>query len=225
VRERRGRALQGSMDLSKCQERLSNPRLGVYILPLPVTSRYGQNAYLAAVRDALAYCPRLNSNGKTRSQRLARPTVGPSWPFARTPRTVRLGPADCTRAGRGPSIQSTEMHLVLLRITDRSSAVRGLSAWKRIFSKTFAKNLVYEINIKNPRTVHPKGPDCPPNTWKLIFLKVFNETLLPRETTTHLNAMHANFWSKWHYGKSSQWNWSLLIVRLSILLTQSYNIL
>jgi hypothetical protein len=34
------------MDLSKCQESLSNPGHGVYILSLPVTSSYGKNAYL-----------------------------------------------------------------------------------------------------------------------------------------------------------------------------------
>jgi hypothetical protein len=145
---------------------------------------------------------------------------GPREPSAWAPRTIRgqiadrpPGPPSCTLFGS-----------VLKRITDRPQEARGLSAWKRIFSKTFAKNLTYKINIKNPRTVRPKGPDCPPNTWKLIFLKISKETLLPREIATHLNAMHANSWSKWYYGKSSQWNWSLLIVRLSILSSQSFNI-
>jgi hypothetical protein len=162
---------------------------------------------------------------KPRSQRLSWVIVGPGGLSARTPQTVRVGPSDCPRVDRGPSARSTELHSVLLRITDRPPGVRGLFAWKRIFSKTFSKNLKYLINIKNPRTVHPKGPDCPSNTWKLIFLKIFNETHLPREIATHLNAMHANFWSKWHYGKSSQWNWSLLIVRLSILSTLSFSII
>jgi hypothetical protein len=143
VRERRGRALQGSMDLSKCQERHSNPGLGVYILPFPLLAVMGKTRTSQIIRDALADCPRLNSNGKTRSQWLARLTVGPGGLSARTPQTVRLGPADCPRAGCGPPARSTELHPVLLRITDRPPGVRGLSAWKRIFSKTFAKNLKY----------------------------------------------------------------------------------
>jgi hypothetical protein len=49
------------------------------------------------------------------------------------------------------------------------------------------------MKIKHPRTVRPESSDCPPNTWKLIFLKVFNKTLILREIATHLNAMHANF--------------------------------
>jgi hypothetical protein len=162
---------------------------------------------------------------KTRSQRLSGVAVGPGGLSTRTPRTICVGPADRPWVDRGPSARSTELHSVLLRMMDLSPGVGGLSAWKRIFSKTFAKNLRYYINIKNLRTVCSKGSDCPPNTWKLNFLKIFKETLLPREIATHLNAMHANFWSKWHYGKSSQWNWSLLIVRLSILSTRSFNIL
>jgi hypothetical protein len=87
---------------------------------------------------------------KTRSQRLAELAVGladrppgPCGPSAWAPRTDRLGSADCPRAGRGPSARSIELHPVLLRITDRLPGVRGLSAWKRIFSKTFAKKLRY----------------------------------------------------------------------------------
>jgi hypothetical protein len=75
VRERIERALQGSMDLSKCQESLSNPGLRVFILPLPFTSHYGQNVYLAD-------CSRLNSNGKN-----AKSTAGRRGRWA--PRTVR----------------------------------------------------------------------------------------------------------------------------------------
>jgi hypothetical protein len=51
---------------------------------------------------------------KTRSQRLAELAVGPGEPSARTPWTIRLGPADCPQVGRGPSARSTELHPVLL---------------------------------------------------------------------------------------------------------------
>jgi hypothetical protein len=74
------RALQWSMNLSKCQEKLSQPGHGVFILPLPVTSRYVKNVYLAD-------CPRLNSNGKNTKSTTVK---GARW--AR--RTVRLGPAE-----------------------------------------------------------------------------------------------------------------------------------
>jgi hypothetical protein len=137
------------MDLSKCQERLSNPGHGVYILPLPVTSRYGKTRTSRTVHDALADCPRLNSNGKN-----AKSTAVRSGCWAG--RTVRLGPADCPRAGRGPSAWSTELHCVLLRITDRPPRVRGLSAWKRIFSKTFAKKLRYLNENQTPADRPPR---------------------------------------------------------------------
>jgi hypothetical protein len=145
------------MDLSKCQESLSKPGHGVYILPLPVTSCYGKNAYLA---DYL----RLNSNGKTAKSTSVR---SDRW----AGRTFHQDPADCPRVDHGPSARSTELHSILLRITDRPPGVRGLSAWKRIFSKTFAKKSQILNKYQKPADRPPKGLDCPPNTWKLIFLK------------------------------------------------------
>jgi hypothetical protein len=100
VRERRGRALQGSIDLSKCQERLSNPGLRVHIPPFPLLVVVGKTRTSRTVRDALADCPCLNSNGKNAKSTAGGLTVGPGGPSARTTRTVRLGPADCPRAGR-----------------------------------------------------------------------------------------------------------------------------
>jgi hypothetical protein len=99
------------------------------------------------VRDALADCPRLNSNGK-----IAKSTTGAAARWAG--RTVRQGHADRPRAGRGLSALDPEQHLVLLRITDRPPVLadcpscpadrppgpRGPSSRKRIFLKTFAKN-------------------------------------------------------------------------------------
>jgi hypothetical protein len=131
----------------KVPRRLSNPGLGVYILPLPVTSRYGQNAYLADCPR----CPReLSAFEFQRSKRevngwqgwplgRADRPPGPRGPSAWAPRTVREQAADHPP---GPP-SCTLFCSVLKRITDRPQEARGLSAWKRIFSKTFAKNLIY----------------------------------------------------------------------------------
>jgi hypothetical protein len=83
-------------------------------------------------------------------------TVGPGGPSARAPRTVRMGPADCPRVGLGPSARSTELHPILLRITDRPPGVRGLSARKRIFSKTFGQKT--QILNKYQKTRRPSAP-------------------------------------------------------------------
>jgi hypothetical protein len=112
------------------------PVLEYIYSPFPLLAVMGKTRTSRTVRDALADYPRLNSNGKN-----AKSTAVRSGRWAG--RTVRVGPSDRPRADRGPSARSTELHSVLLRITDRPPGVRGLSAWKRIFSKTFAKNLRY----------------------------------------------------------------------------------
>jgi hypothetical protein len=93
--------------LSKCQESLSNPRLGVFILPLPVTSRYGQNAYLAdcprcprglstlpsrTLHVALADCPRLNSKGKNAKSTAGRRGCWAGWTVRQDPTNRLPGP-------------------------------------------------------------------------------------------------------------------------------------
>jgi hypothetical protein len=103
------------MDLSKCQESLSNPELGVYILPLPVTSRYGQNAYLAD-------CPRLNSNSKH-----ARSTVGGIDRWAG--RTVRQGHADRPPGPRGLSAGRPRTVRPVHRAAPCSVKNNGPSTW------------------------------------------------------------------------------------------------
>jgi hypothetical protein len=98
VRERRGRVLQGSIDLSKCQEGLSNPGHGVYILPLPLLAVMSKTRTSRTVRDALADCPRLNSNGKN-----AKSTAGGTGRCAgRTVRPVHRA-APCSVKNNGPS--------------------------------------------------------------------------------------------------------------------------
>jgi hypothetical protein len=89
VRERRGRALQGSIDLSKCQESLSNPRLEYIYSPFPIPAVMGKTRTSRTVLYALADCPHLNSNGKN-----AKSTTG---------RTVRwVGRTVCQDPAYGP---------------------------------------------------------------------------------------------------------------------------
>jgi hypothetical protein len=211
-RERSGRALQGSTNLSKCQERLSQPGHGVFIPPFPLLAVMSKMRTSRTVRNALADCPRLNSNGKN-----AKSTAVKGVCWAR--RTVRQDPADALSTRAHPVLSSFE-------VNNGPSALdpRTVCPEANFVEKLCPKPQIL-IKSQKPADCPPKGPDCPPNTWKLFFLKIFNETLLPNEIATHLNAMHANSWSKWHYGKPSQWNWPLLIVRLSILSIQSFSII
>jgi hypothetical protein len=62
---------------------------------------------------------------KTRSQRLSEVVVGLGGLSARTPRTVRVGPADGPREDRGPSTRSTELHAVLFGFEENN----GPPAW------------------------------------------------------------------------------------------------
>jgi hypothetical protein len=93
----------------------------------------------------------------------------------------------------------------------------------------FLENLCENTQILNksqkPTNRPLREPRLSAQHLETDFLWIFNETLLPREIATHLNAKHANSWSKWHCGKWSQWNWPLLIVRLSIISTRSFSIL
>jgi hypothetical protein len=150
-RERSGRALQGSMNLSKCQEGASQPGHGVFILPLPVTTRYVKNAYLTD-------CLRLNSNDKNTKSAAIRVACCTGW-------TVRKDFANCPRVGCGSSAQTSwAAHgSVWFDVNFGPSALDPwIAARKRFFSKNFAKNLRYKIKLKVPTDRPPKGPDCPP---------------------------------------------------------------
>jgi hypothetical protein len=132
--------------------------------------------------------------------------VGPGGLSARTPRNVRVGPTDCPRVDRGPSARSTKLHPVLLGFEENN----GPSAWGPwivYLEAHFLENFCQKSQILNK---YQKPADCPPQEPGLSAqhlktdFKIFNETLLAREIATHLNAMHANFLSKWHHGNSSQ---------------------
>jgi hypothetical protein len=127
VREKSGRALQGNMNLSKCQERASEPGLGVFILPLPLLAVMSKMCTSRTVHDALTDCPHLNSKGKNVKSTTVRVDRWAGRTTARTPRTVRGLPVD---SPPGPP----ELHTVL---------------------SSFEVN--YEPSVVDPRTVRPEA--------------------------------------------------------------------
>jgi hypothetical protein len=161
------------------------------------------------------------STVKTWSQRLSELPIEPDGLSTRTAQTVHQGLADRPRVGHGSSTRSTRAvhHSVCFEVNFRTSAVDPRTVRP---GATFLEKLCQKPKILNKSQ---RPADRPHHIIKPTFLKIFNETFLSNEIATHLNAMHANSWSKWRYGKSSQWNWSLLIVRLSILSIWSFTIL
>jgi hypothetical protein len=105
------------------------PRAWSIYYPFPLLAVMGKTRTSRTVRDALADCPHLNSNGK-----IAKSTAGRTDRWAG--RTVRQDPADCPL---GPTDCPRAVH----RAAPCSVKNNRLSAWKRIFSKTFAKKLRY----------------------------------------------------------------------------------
>jgi hypothetical protein len=83
--------------------------------PLPVTSRYGQNVYLAD-------CPRLNSNGKN-----AKSTTGGTHRWVG--RTVRQGHADRPPGPRGLSAERPRTVRLVPRAAPCSVKNNRPSAW------------------------------------------------------------------------------------------------
>jgi hypothetical protein len=160
------------------------------------------------VRDALADCPRLNSNSKN-----AKSTAGRTGCWAG--RTVHLDPADLPRAGRRP---------VLKRITDRPQEARGLSIWKRIFLENFCQKPQILNKYQKPADRPPREPGLSAQHLKTDFSWDFQQNPFTKRNHHSSKCNACKFWSKWHYGKSSQWSWSVLIVRLSILSTRSFSI-
>jgi hypothetical protein len=208
------------MNLSKCQEGLSQPELGVFIPPFPLLAVMSKMRTSRTVRDGLMGCPRLNSNGKKAKSTVVRET---RW----AGRTVRQDPADHPRVGRRPSVWSTRAahHSVWFEVNSRLSAVNPRTVRPEvIFSKKLCQKPQIINKLQRPVDRPPQGPALSAPQQKTNFSHDFQWNSW-NEITTHLNAMHANSWSKWHYEKSSQWNWSLFIVRLSIQSIRSFIIL
>jgi hypothetical protein len=143
VRERSGRALQGSMNLSKCQERASKPGHEVFILPLPLlavkSKRVPHGLSAMPSRTVRVWIPTV----KTWRQLLSELPVAPGGLSAMTPRTVHHGLTDRPRVGRRPSAQTSRVahNSVCFEVNFKLSA---LDPWtvlpEAIFSwKTFPK--------------------------------------------------------------------------------------
>jgi hypothetical protein len=145
------------MNLSKCQERLSQPGHGVFILPLPVTSRYIKNAYLTD-------CPLLNSKVNCCQRCL----------LGR--RTIRQGPADRPREGRGLSALSTRAHPVLSSF-EVNNGPSGIDPRTVRPEANFLEKLCHKPHVLNksqkPAECPPQGPGLSVQHLKLDFSQNF----------------------------------------------------
>jgi hypothetical protein len=109
-----GRLYKGVWTFQSAKRTSSTPGMEYLYSPFPLLAVMGKTRTSQTVRDALADCPRLNSNGKN-----AKSTDGRSGRWAG--RTVRQDPVDCPCGPRGlsagrprTSARSTELHVVLL---------------------------------------------------------------------------------------------------------------
>jgi hypothetical protein len=111
---------------------------------------------------------------KTWSQRLSEMPIGPGGLSARTSRTVRLGPADCSPGNRGPSAWSTRAAHVLssVKVNNGPSAVDYPpgSAFSR---KNFAKKSQVWNKSQKPADRPPEGPRLSAQHLKTDFSQDF----------------------------------------------------
>jgi hypothetical protein len=149
------------MNLSKCQERLSQTGLGVFIHSFPLLAVMSKTRTSRTVRDALTDFPRLSSNRKNAKSTAVR---GARW--AR--RTVRQDPADHPRVGRGLTPGPPELHTVLSGFEVKFGR-STLDPWTVRPEAIFLEKLCQKTQILNrtqrpadrppqrARTVHPTG--------------------------------------------------------------------
>jgi hypothetical protein len=158
------------MDLSKCQESLSNPGLGVYIYsPFPLLAVRGKTRTSRTVRDALADCPRLNSNGKN-----AKSTASGTDLWAG--RTVRQGHADRPPGPRGLSAGRPRTVRLVHRAAPCSVKNNGPSAWgtRTVHPEAhFLENFCQKCQISNKyhklADLPPQGPGLSAQYLKTVF--------------------------------------------------------
>jgi hypothetical protein len=131
--------------------------------PFPLLAVMSKTCTSRTVHGALVDCPRLNSNGKNAKSTTVR---GACWA------TVRQKPADRPRVGRGPSAGPPELHTVLSSF-EVNFGPSALDPWTVCPEAILLENLCQKPQILN-KTQRPM--DCPPHSWKLIFLEIFNET-------------------------------------------------
>jgi hypothetical protein len=137
-----GELYKGVYTFQSAKRGSPTPGLEYIYSPFPLLAVMGKTRTSRTVRDALADCPRLNSNSKN-----AKSTAGRTGCWAG--RTVHLDPADLPRAGRRP---------VLKRITDRPQEARGLSIWKRIFLENFCQKPQILNKYQKPADRPPREP-------------------------------------------------------------------
>jgi hypothetical protein len=135
VRERgEGELCKGVWTFQSAKSNSPTLSLDYIYSPFLLLAVMGKTRTSRTVRDALADCPRLNSNGKN-----AKSTAGRTGHWAG--RTVRLGPVDCPRAGRGPSALSTKLHPVLFGSEESNGpSARGL--WTVRLEAYFSRKLL-----------------------------------------------------------------------------------
>jgi hypothetical protein len=187
VSEREERELyKGVWTFQSAKRSSPTPGLEYKYSPFPLLAVRGKTRTSRTVRDALADCPRLNSNGKN-----TKSTAGGTDRWAG--QTVRQGHADRPPGPRGLSVGRPQTVRPVPRGAPCSVKNNGPSAWG---SRTvcpeahFPENFCQKCQILNK--CHELA-DRPPQGPGLFFLKIFKEFFLPREIATHLNAMHANF--------------------------------
>jgi hypothetical protein len=166
------------MNVSKCHERASQPGLGYSPFPLLVVMSKMHTS--RTVRDAITDCPRLNSNGKnTKSTTVG----GARWvgqTAARTPQTVRLGPADCPQACRDRPPGPPELHTVLssFEVNNGLSAIDPrIVRPKAIFLEKHCQK-PYRLNkSQRPADRPPQGPGLSAPQQKTDFSQDFQRNL------------------------------------------------
>jgi hypothetical protein len=72
---------------------------------------------------------------------MAEVAVGPGGLSARTLWIVHVGPADCPRAGCGPSARSTELHAVLLGF-EENNGPSAYGSWTVRLEAHFSRKLL-----------------------------------------------------------------------------------
>jgi hypothetical protein len=119
--------------------------------PFPLLAVMSKMRTSRTVRNALADCPRLNSNGKN-----AKSTAVKGVCWAR--RTVRQDPADALSTRAHPVLSSFE-------VNNGPSALdpRTVCPEANFVEKLCPKPQIL-IKSQKPADCPPKGPDCPPNT-------------------------------------------------------------
>jgi hypothetical protein len=153
-----GELYKGVWTFQSAKRDSPTPGLEYIYSPFPLLAIMGKTRTSQTVRDALADCRRLNSNGKN-----TKSTAGETdhW----VGRTVRQDPTDGPPGPQGLSAGRPRTVCLVHRAAPSSVKNNGPSAWgprtvawKRIFSKTFAKKTQILNKYQKPADHPPQGP-------------------------------------------------------------------